>query len=628
MAYDYKKLGFKAGLEIHCQLDTKHKLFCDCPTTKSNDFPIEIKRKLRAVSGELGKTDVAALHETKKNMIYTYKANPDTSCLVEFDSEPPHALNQEAIDVTLQLCKILGSKIINEIHVMRKTVIDGSNTSGFQRTVLIGTGGLVDTSKGKVRITNIQLEEDSATPLERTPTEITYRLDRLGIPLIELGTEPDIQNPEHLKETALSIGALLIVTGKTKREIGSIRQDLNISIAGGTRVEIKGAQEPSMFPLIAEREVQRQVNLIATKTELENRQAKIGQIIEITELFIDSPCNFIRNAKCVMALSLENFADMIGKEIQPGRRVGTEISDYAKIAGVGGIIHSDEDLHKYNLEEEPKIRQKLGIQAKDAFILIASDPKLARRAIEFARERTSQLFKGVPNEVRKALKDGNTSFMRPMPGAARLYPETDCTSILLTPAKLRKIKKLEKPEKTRQKLLKTGLSKDLTEKLMNSPYLPVFNKIKSKHSSLVAATLTDTIIMLRRDEYQTDQINEKHLIDLFKLYDKNKFAKESIPSILEAITLNQDKKVEDLIDALSFTQMDKKQLKLIILDIIDANQNAIGSPKAFTIIMGEVMKKLRGKADGALIAKILKEELADPPKPKHEHPTIPQAKEL
>ncbi|MCD6414789.1 MAG: Glu-tRNA(Gln) amidotransferase subunit GatE [Candidatus Diapherotrites archaeon] len=606
---DYSAIGFKAGLEVHQQLDTEHKLFCDCPTKKSGEFPFEIRRKMRAVAGELGDIDIAAKAEFEKGLIFVYKFNPESTCLVELDCEPPHAMSEEALDVTLQMCKLLGSEIADEVLVMRKTVVDGSNTSGFQRTALVGRGGVIQTSKGPVRITNVQLEEDAATPMEKTDKEVVYRLDRLGVPLIELGTQPDIVDPQHLKETALKIGALFRATGKAKRGIGSIRQDLNISIRGGARVEIKGAQEPRLFPLIAEREVQRQLALLEVRDVLKKRKARVGNVTEVTGLFKNSKCKFMSKAPCVLALSLYGFAGVLGKEVQPGRRVGTELSDYAKLAGVGGIIHSDENLSKYGISEGDLLRKKLGLGVKDAFVLVASSKEKARRAIELARKRASMLAKFIPKEVRRGLPDGNTSFMRPMPGAARLYPETDCPPIVLTESRLKRVKVPEKPEETFKKLLKAGLSRDLAEKLVNSSNLGVFKKIKSKNPALVASTLEDSLTALRREGVDVEQISDEHIIELFKLYEKGLFAKESIPEILTTIAKEPGKPIKDIVDKLKFFKMSKVQVEEAVRRIVSKNVDALNSPKAFSIVMGEVMKELRGKADGGLIAKIVKEEI-------------------
>ena len=254
---DYQKIGLKCGIEIHQQLEGK-KLFCNCPTLLRDDKPdFELKRKLRASAGESGKIDIAARQEQIRNKTFVYQGYSDTTCLVETDSEPPHALNQNSLYTTLQLSKLVNANVSPVVQVMRKTVVDGSNTSGFQRTALIARNGEVETSEGIVRIDNISLEEDACKIVSETETEKIYKLDRLGIPLIEIGTAPDIKTPEQAQETAKKLGMLLRSLPNVKRGLGTIRQDVNVSIKGGNRIEAKGAQDLRMIPTLVNLEIKR-----------------------------------------------------------------------------------------------------------------------------------------------------------------------------------------------------------------------------------------------------------------------------------------------------------------------------------------------------------------------------------
>ncbi len=257
MELDYEKLGFKCGIEAHQQLEGK-KLFCECPTTNSREGEgIKVFRKLRAVIGETGEVDKAAAFEMAKGKTFNYIGNKRESCLVELDEEPPHKINPEAVETALMVAKLLNAKVVDEIQVMRKTVVDGSNTTGFQRTALIAMNGYIETSKGKVRIQTVCLEEEACQKVKDGKDSVDYRLDRLGIPLIEIATDPDIKDNEHAKEVAEKIGMILRSTGKVKRGIGTIRQDVNVSIKGRPRVEIKGFQELKIMPKVIENEVKR-----------------------------------------------------------------------------------------------------------------------------------------------------------------------------------------------------------------------------------------------------------------------------------------------------------------------------------------------------------------------------------
>tara|TARA_Y100000310_G_scaffold302635_1_gene340196 strand:- start:36739 stop:38166 length:1428 start_codon:yes stop_codon:yes gene_type:complete len=266
---DYEDLKFKAGLEVHQQLES-HKLFCNCQSLV-NDFNLindKTKRKLRASKGELGKVDVASLHEMKKDKEFIYETKHSSSCLVELDEEPPHEINQEALDTALEISLLLNANIVNEIHVMRKIVIDGSNPGGFQRTMLIATNGYIETSKGRVKIPTIYLEEEAAKKVKEDNSSVTYSLDRLGVPLIEIGTDASIKDNEHAKEVAYLIGMILRSTEKVKKGLGTIRQDVNLSIYYKPRIEIKGFQDLRYMSRVIENEVSRLLKLKEIKSEV------------------------------------------------------------------------------------------------------------------------------------------------------------------------------------------------------------------------------------------------------------------------------------------------------------------------------------------------------------------------
>ena len=286
---DYEKIGLRIGIEVHNRLQTKTKLFCNCKPCFSETKPTSlIKRKLRAVAGELGQVDVAALYEYLRDRTFFYQCYPEETCIIEADEEPPRSMSKEALEVVLQVALLLKAEIPDEIHIMRKTVVDGSNTCAFQRTAIVGMNGVLNTSQGKVRINNISLEEESAGIVKQEENEITYRLDRLGIPLIEIGTAPDIKNPEHAKEVAEKLGMLIRSTGKSQRGLGVTRQDVNISIIKGARVEIKGVQELDMIPQIIENEIKRQQELIA-KGEKPKEETRVAKEDGTTEFTIPLP---------------------------------------------------------------------------------------------------------------------------------------------------------------------------------------------------------------------------------------------------------------------------------------------------------------------------------------------------
>ncbi|HHH84004.1 MAG TPA: Glu-tRNA(Gln) amidotransferase subunit GatE, partial [Thermoplasmatales archaeon] len=379
---DYRKLGFKAGLEVHQQLDT-HKLFCKCPSVLTDEFDYSFERELVPTRSELGGMDKAALAEAGKKKRFIYMASSLSTCLVEADEEPPHEANQEAIDICLEAALMLNAKIVDELHFMRKIVIDGSTTSGFQRTALVALGGKV----GKISIETICLEEDAARRIGEEGNAVKYALDRLGIPLVEITTAPEIESPEEAEEVALAIGKILRATKKVKRGIGTIRQDLNVSIKGGNRVEIKGVQELRSISRILKNEVERQLEMVEVKKLLRQRTTKDeiekAEIADVSSIFANTKSEVIRKGKgTVMAARLPGFEGVIGGVRDKKNRLGKEFAAAAEAAG-GGIMHSDE-LPNYGISEEEveMVREKIGCRNMDAFVISSGEKKVARTCIE------------------------------------------------------------------------------------------------------------------------------------------------------------------------------------------------------------------------------------------------------
>ena len=379
---DFEKLGLVCGLECHQQLETG-KLFCRCPSRLRDDPPnVTARRKLRAVASELGTFDPAALKEYRKDRTFLYEGYHGTTCEVEFDEHPPLSMDPEALEVALKIALLLKADVVDEVQVMRKGVIDGSNTSGFQRSALFALNGVIETAHGAVRIPLIALEEDAARVIERKDREVTYRLDRLGIPLVEISTAPEIRSPWQAREVALAIGSVCRATGRVKRGLGTIRQDVNVSIKGGARVEIKGVQELDILDEYVKNEALRQSMLLHMKEELEKKGVKKGDFKkEVMDVTGSVAGKFNQGA---FAVKLKGFVGLLGSKASGERiRFGSELSAHAKAAGVKGILHSDE-LPAYGVDEKAvnEIRSVLGCSKEDAFAMVSGDGKTAREALE------------------------------------------------------------------------------------------------------------------------------------------------------------------------------------------------------------------------------------------------------
>jgi len=623
MSYDYRELGLKAGLEIHQQLDTEEKLFCGCPTTlrDAKESSFEFFRYLRPVQSEMGVIDKAALEEVKLTKKFIYKAY-DTTCLVENDEEPPRELNQKAVEIALVIALMLNMKIVNELYTMRKIVIDGSNTSGFQRTGLIATDGFLDSSYGRVGIDVLCLEEEAAQKVEDRVDTVVYSLDRLGIPLVEIGTAPDIVSPAHAREVAEKLGMILRSTGKVKRGLGTIRQDINISISEGARVEIKGVQELWLIETIVEREAARQAALLEIKNELNERKASVSdRILDITSIFADTSSKVIAKAikgGAVLAVNLPGFAGLVGKEIQPGRRLGTEFSDRAKKSGVGGIFHTDE-LPNYGISEKEveAVKQAAGANENDCVIMVADTEEKARGAIEAVIIRAKEALEIIPEETRRALPEGNSAYMRPLPGAARMYPETDVPPVEITDERMNRIELPELIEERIARYVKHfKLNEEFADQIARSENAVLFEKIMQKlpnaNANIVVRTLETTMNELGKENADISNINDEHLMHLFRLHSDGKVPNEAIGNILKIIASKPELTADKAARMLGIGVVEMSELEKTIDTLVESKMDFIREKGLDSVgpLMGVVMKDFRGKVSGQEVSRLLKDRIA------------------
>ncbi len=466
---NYEELGFKCGLEIHQQLDGK-KLFCSCATEIVDGKPyLTFTRKLRTTAGESGEIDVAAAAEMAKGKYFVYNFYDSSNCLVDMDEEPPHSVNQDALKVALTVASLLNMKIVDEIQFMRKIVIDGSNVSGFQRTALVARNGFVETSKGKISIPTLCLEEEAAKAVEKTKEYDIYNISRLGIPLLEIATSADIKDPEHAKETAEKIGLILRSVQGMKRGIGTIRQDVNVSIKSGARTEIKGFQEFKLIPKVIESEINRQLELIKKKEKVEA-------------------------------------------------------------------------------------------------------------------------------SVRKAEENGATTYLRPLPGAARMYPETDVLTIIPEVGKIEKVELIEEKAARYEKL---GIHKDLAKTIAKSDDAEFVDFLIKQHPNVKPAYIAEIVLTAEsqiKKQFNVEvKIHHKTFNDLFAVLEKGMISKDAVLEILK-----EDKPIAEVAE--KYKLMGDNELEKQLKQIVDENK---GTP--FNALIGKAMAKLKGKADGKRIMEKLKE---------------------
>ncbi|MBI4360882.1 Glu-tRNA(Gln) amidotransferase subunit GatE [Candidatus Micrarchaeota archaeon] len=538
-------LGFKAGLEIHQRLATSRKLFCRCPAAVGEEEPHgTLTRKIRAVAGELGHVDPAAAFEAARGKTFHYQLFPSSSCLVEQDEEPPTELNSEALEIVLQVSKALGARVLDEVHVMRKTVADGSAVSAFQRTALVAVDGKLETSQGFVGIATVCLEEESAGIVEKTLGQSTYRLDRLGIPLIEIATDATLKNGAHAREVAEKVGGLLRSTGRVQRGIGSIRQDLNVSIAGGARVEIKGAQELRDVADLVDFEAKRQQSLVGLHASVRRRGflgLAFSRPVDVSNVFAGAKPFFskpLQEGAVALAVKFMHLGGLLGQELIPDLRFGSEVSDYAKAkTGVKGIVHSDEDPSKYGLTSADfdTISLALDCGSNDAWAAVVAPENVAVPALKAAFDRAYLLE--VPKETRRAEGTGSR-FMRPLPGAARMYPETDVVPVPVAGRMLSKIPLPKSLDERKADYVKLGLNTELAEKMVHSYDWPLFDQLcRQADPKTVAWVLLDVKPQLRRQGVNVEMPDSRWK-DVLALYAAGDVTRAALPDVVQFAVQN------------------------------------------------------------------------------------------
>ena len=654
---DVNQLGFMCGIEVHQQLATG-KLHSRQPgdlydvtmETLPDDWP-RFSRKLRAARGEGGKIDIAARFETRRNRSFEYVQSPNSG-LIELDDQPPLTHDTDALKIALTTSALLDANPVSLLQTMRKTVVDGSNTSGFQRTTLISTGGTLQTTTAPVGISVLCLEEDSARKLDTYATDsgecVIYNLDRLGLPLIEIATEPDVKTPEHAKETSIALGRTLRQTRRVRRGLGSIRQDLNVSIACGDRIEIKGCQDLNWIPRIIKLEMARQLhfyrlaNTLRTELSLpllpsDRRQddseieAQVEQkvaeklpleLIDVTKDFSNCQSKMIVNGLAqsftMLALPLPGLAGKIGTKTVDAEgaqlpRLGRELAGAAKLAGVKGVFHSDE-LPAYGIEEEhvESVRSSLNLSNSDGFVLCLAPKWQAELALESVLLRARVAWHRIPQEVRNVVikkgapEDGTTAPMRPLPGGARMYPETDIPS--------------QKISSERWQSILENLPMTDSQRMARMDEYDVSSDQKEQ---ILARELDDTFVDYQNDLpakawaavlLENDEVDPRISSLVLSAKEQGELTRESINDVIAYFA---DKNPE-LNQILAYAEehglkpADESQLADIISAVVadridfikERGMGAIGP------LMGVVMQQA-GAADGKAVSALLKQAILD-----------------
>jgi glutamyl-tRNA(Gln) amidotransferase subunit E len=503
---DYARVGFKSGLEVHQQLLTEKKLFCRCPAGHySTDFHAEILRHMRPTLSELGEYDGTALMEFKTKKEIIYRINRATVCTYEMDDTPPFMMDDQALDIALEISMLCDLSLVDEIHIARKQYLDGSIPTGFQRTTILGVNGKVPYKDRTIEIIQLGLEEDSCREVADVGHRRTYNTDRLGMPLIELVTGPDMRNPGEVEEVAQILRKLMRTTQHVRRGIGATRADTNVSVTGGTRIEIKGVPNIGRMPLLTYNESRRQWNLLRLREELHRRgitqdsfKYESKDVTRILKRSRFTPVSdAISRGQIAAVVKLNGWAELLRWETQEGTVFSREISDRVRVIAclttLPNIVHSDSPGETLSGAEWTECKKAVGATSADTIVIVWGDPKDVDMAVKEIAIRAREATIGIPSETRQALRDGTNGFERILPGPQRMYPDTDLPPRKVTPDRLQRIADSLPVQYwlRKQRFREIGVPADAIEGLAISPLAPLLDEAVGKYgfSSMQAGVM-------------------------------------------------------------------------------------------------------------------------------------------
>ncbi len=635
---DYAELGFMAGLEVHQQLDTASKLFCRCPAGRYQErFDAEVLRHMRPTLSELGEYDGCALMEFKTHKEIVYRLERGSVCTYEIDDTPPFEIDRQAVMTALEIAALFDLNLVSELHVMRKQYLDGSIPTGFQRTAMLGLGGEIPFRvpalgiDRRLRIRQLSLEEDSCREVSDLGHRITFRTDRLGMPLTEVVTEPDFLTPEELHAGARLIAHLTRASGKVRRGPGAARQDVNVSVAGGRRVEIKGVGRHRGLPELVHIEAFRQLNLLRIKAELERRGVEQGSLAlpagghawEVSPLVVDAGallrrCDFepihhaLDQGELVCALKLPGFGGLLTRRTQPGATFAGELADRVRVIAClpsrPFLIHSDIEGYGIAHGDWQHLRSALQAGEDDALVTLWGPTRDADTAAREIFIRAQDALVGVPAETRQAFADGTTGFERILPGADRMYPDTDTPPLPIPDGWVAEIRAelAERIWDREDRYRALGLDPTAAQQLAPAPWAELFDAIEPAEGAparLLAATLAKRVPFLRRKSGAALPGPER-LVPLQRAVEGDEIRPEGFERGFDRLLAEPESSVEVILEQLRPGPDDERELEeRIATAAFFAKRKMADAPpdKVVRWMLGQVLPPMLGKLDPALV---------------------------
>ncbi len=575
---DYDRIGFMSGLEVHQQLATKEKLFCRCPAgifQKPDQFDAELLRHMRPTLSEMGEYDGTALMEfkTRKNIIYRIAHR--TACTYEVDDTPPFPINPEALQYALEIALASKLKIVGEVHITRKQYLDGSIPTGFQRTAILGIDGEIQLRKKKVRLIQLSVEEDACREVSDIGHTRIYRTDRLGMPLIETVTYPDMINPDEVEEAGNVIRFINRSTGRVRTGIGAGRQDVNVSCKGGTRIEVKGVAHTKWIPEVTHVECFRQWALLAIREQLKSRISKENWKMSYMELcpkefhfYFDPITDAIKRGEKVYIVNLPQFAGLLSHFTQPGHPFYSEFADRLKVIACleRPNMATSEDLEDVvSRSVFEKAAKALNAGDNDAQIIFWGPEDDVKTALETIEERALMAFDGVPQETRKVLPDGTTIFERVLPGADRMYPDTDSAPIPLTNDYIEELRK-NIPESIADRYAQLdswGVPKDCYKYIFTYNFFPLIKRIVNELDVCpkYVGTFFGHRLKYLNGQYGNIPFYTDRIYDLFAFLKQEGIDKAIARDMLEEMFIYPNAEMPQILGLAGYKKMTKQEIE-------------------------------------------------------------------
>ncbi len=628
---DYKRIGFKSGLEVHQQLKTKSKLFCRCPAGifhGNDDYNAEVVRHMRPTLSELGEYDGTALMEFRTRKEIIYRLNNETACTYEVDDTPPFPIDKEALENALEISLLSNLNIVGEVHITRKQYLDGSIPTGFQRTAILGVEGEIQLKNKKVRLIQLSIEEDSCREISDIGHTRIYKTDRLGMPLIETVTYPDMETPEELVEAAEYIRFLNRSTGKVRTGIGAGREDVNVSCKGGSRVEIKGVAHNKWIPLLSHNEAFRQYALLNIKKIIEKKGLKksgfkiIHKEIDFSQTdLISKPINEkLKKGFKVIAINLTGFKGILSHFTQPGVIFADEIINRLKVIACiekPNMTHSEDLKPILSTSELNKISTFLKADKEDAQIMLWGPKADIPTALETIEERILMCFDGVPEETRKSFADGTTIFERVLPGSDRMYPDTDSAPIPLANNYIDSLNKnlpIAISERFKQ-MKKWGIPEDTHKYLLSKNMIPLIERINKDFGfspKFLGCFIGQTFKNIEGKKPHHIKFTYNKIYGLFQYIKENNLDADIAKFMISDIYNHPEIQFSTVLEDINYR---KRNLQEVVapIDFLNEKFKEINTSKDenadINWLMGQVLKQARGNVKMSSLRKEIEKKI-------------------